>query len=109
MFVSTVGSKRCGPWTAGTGTYHRLVTDRYRCSACGNLTRFDVTATRRSRAFHHYTIGGDLEIEDEEVLDEHVESVACRWCGATGDAIELLLAEEPGAGSGAEQLHDQAP
>jgi hypothetical protein len=63
---------------------------RYRCTACGNLTRFDVVASRRTRAFHHFTIGGDLEIEEEEVLDEHVERVTCRWCGATGDAIEAI-------------------
>jgi hypothetical protein len=54
---------------------------RYRCGACGNLTRFDVTVTRRSRAFHHYTLGGDLSVEDEEVLSEVVEEVSCRWCG----------------------------
>ena len=54
---------------------------RYRCTACGNLTRFDVTATRRTRAFWHYTVGGELDVEDETVLAEDVESVACRWCG----------------------------
>ena len=56
---------------------------RYRCAACGNLTRFDVTVTRRTRAFHHYSIGGELEVEDTEVLSETVEEVACRWCGST--------------------------
>lgn len=61
---------------------------RYKCAACGNLTRFDVVATRRTRAFHHYTVGGELAIEDESVLDETVESVTCRWCGASGDRIE---------------------
>lgn len=64
--------------------------DRFRCTACGNLTRFDVVATRRTQAFHHFSVGGDLEIEDEEVLEEHVESVSCRWCGAGGAAIEVL-------------------
>ena len=54
---------------------------RYRCTACGNLTRFDVVTTRRTRAFHHFTVGGDLSVEDEEVLDEVIESVDCRWCG----------------------------
>lgn len=63
---------------------------RYRCTACGNLTRFDVTTTRRTSAFHHYTVGGELEIEEEQVLDEHVESVTCRWCG-TGAAVEEIL------------------
>ena len=63
---------------------------RYRCTGCGNLTRFDVVATRRTRAFHHYTVGGDLEVEEETVLDETVEAVECRWCGASGDRIESL-------------------
>ena len=40
---------------------------RYRCAACGNLTRFDVTLTRRTRAFHHYSIGGELTVEDDGV------------------------------------------
>jgi hypothetical protein len=73
---------------------------RYRCTACGNVTRFDVVATRRTRAFHHYTIGGDLEIEDEDVLEERVEQVTCRWCNAAGDKIGIESAE-------AEQLHDE--
>ena len=62
---------------------------RYRCTACGNLTRFDVTTTRTTRAFHHYTVGGDLSIEEEEVLAESVEDVACRWCG-TGRNVETV-------------------
>jgi hypothetical protein len=66
---------------------------RYRCSACGNLTRFDVVASRRTRAFHHFTVGGDLEIEEEEVLDARVEAVTCRWCGAAGESIEVIPRE----------------
>ena len=62
---------------------------RYRCSACGNLTRFDVTMTRRTRAFHHFTVGGDLTIEETEVLSEEIEQVSCRWCGG-GHAVEVL-------------------
>lgn len=62
---------------------------RYRCTRCGNLTRFDVTTTRRTRAFHHYTVGGALEVEDVELLAERIESVECRWCG-TGDGVEQL-------------------
>jgi hypothetical protein len=60
---------------------------RYRCGTCGNLTRFDVVSNRRTRAFHHYTVGGELTVEDEEVLSEDVEEVACRWCG-TGAGVE---------------------
>lgn len=63
--------------------------DRYRCTACGNLTRFDVTSTRRTRAYHHYSVGGDLRVEAEEVLSERVEEVTCRWCGH-GSAVEVL-------------------
>jgi hypothetical protein len=62
---------------------------RYRCRACGNLTRFDVTVTRRSRAFHHYTVGGELTVEDEEVLAEEVEDVSCRWCGSSRSVEQL--------------------
>ena len=64
---------------------------RYRCSACGNLTRFDVIATRRSRAFHHYSVGGELTVEEEETLSETIEEVTCRWCGS-GRSVELLAA-----------------
>jgi hypothetical protein len=79
---------------------------RYRCTACGNVTRFDVVATRRTRAFHHYTIGGELEIEEEDVLEETVEQVTCRWCNAAGDTIQAGSDET--AGSDAEDLHDQS-
>lgn len=62
---------------------------RYRCTTCGNLTRFEVTATRRTRAFHHYTVGGELTVERSEVLGEQVEAVECTWCGPPG-AVESL-------------------
>lgn len=64
---------------------------RYRCTACGNLTRFDVVESRRTRSFHHYTVGGELEIEDTEVLSSEVESVTCRWCGTGGAVVEEPL------------------
>ncbi|HJW59555.1 MAG TPA: hypothetical protein VJ931_07965, partial [Actinomycetota bacterium] len=32
--------------------------ERLRCAACGNLTRFDVVANRRTTAFWHYTVAG---------------------------------------------------
>jgi hypothetical protein len=70
---------------------------RYRCSACGNLTRFDVVATRRTREFHHFSVGGELNVEDTELLDEQVETVTCRWCGASGDAIETVDAADENA------------
>jgi hypothetical protein len=58
------------------------------------LTRFDVLSSRRTRAFHHYTVGGELTIEEEDVLDERIEQVTCRWCGAAGDKIERVAVEE---------------
>jgi hypothetical protein len=70
---------------------------RYRCNACGNLTRFDVTSTRRTRAFHHYSVGGELEVEELEVLDETIEAVECRWCGNGGDIVVLEEQATPGA------------
>ncbi len=65
-------------------------TTRYRCTACGNLTRFDVTSTVRTRAFHHYSVGGDLSVEDAEVLAESVDEVLCRWCGV-GTSVEVTV------------------
>jgi len=64
---------------------------RYRCTACGNLTRFDVVETRRTRSFHHYTVGGELVIEDSDVLASEIESVDCRWCGS-GNAVVVQAA-----------------
>ncbi len=69
---------------------------RYRCAACGNLTRFDVVTDRRAKAFHHYSVGGDLSVEDVEVISESVVEVSCRWCGH-GRAIEVLDADEAAA------------
>jgi hypothetical protein len=62
---------------------------RYRCTACGNLTRFDVVTDRRTRAFHHYSVGGELSVEEEQVLAEDVVEVSCRWCGH-GRAVEVI-------------------
>lgn len=62
---------------------------RYRCTSCGNLTRFDVTTTRRTRAYHHYTVGGELTVEDEQVLAEDVEEVVCRWCGTSASVVPV--------------------
>ena len=70
---------------------------RYRCAACGNLTRFNVVTTRRTSAYHHYSVGGDLTLEDVEVLEETVDEVSCRWCG-NGNAVEVLVPDDPAAG-----------
>ena len=70
---------------------------RYRCAACGNLTRFDVVTSRRTKAFHHYSVGGELAVEEEEVLEETVESVSCRWCG-NGGSVETIESTPSTAG-----------
>jgi hypothetical protein len=67
------------------------VRTRYRCTACGNLTRFDVVEKRRTQAYHHYSVSGELNVEDETVLDHVVEEVSCRWCG-DGTAVEVTEA-----------------
>ena len=69
--------------------YREVVTTRYRCSACGNLTRFDVVETTTVRSFHHFTVGGDLTIENPETVRHTVESVDCRWCGH-GRSVEII-------------------
>ena len=54
---------------------------RFRCDACGNVTRFDVIETATTRRYQHFDLGGDSWTEDEEVLERSVRSVTCRWCG----------------------------
>lgn len=65
-----------------------------RCTSCGNLTRFDVTITRRTKEFHHFTVGGELTVESTEVLSETDEVIECHWCGPSGviDLIENRMA-----------------
>ena len=74
------------------GTISAVDTPRYRCTACGNLTRFDVISTRRSRSFHHYSVGGELEVESVEVL---AEENSHEWLlfrpRKTVDALEAFL------------------
>jgi hypothetical protein len=52
-----------------------------------------VVTSRRTTAFHHFTVAGQLTIEDEQVLDERTESVTCRWCGPAG-SVQVLTPEE---------------
>jgi hypothetical protein len=62
---------------------------RWRCGGCGNLTRFDVTRTRRTTEFWHFDLAGDHQVEETRLRSESVEQVTCRWCGRS-DAIELV-------------------
>ncbi|HET6748633.1 MAG TPA: hypothetical protein VFL71_05165 [Actinomycetes bacterium] len=65
--------------------------ERLRCTACGNLTRFDVVARRRTAAFWHYTVAGELTVEEQRDLSLVAEEVRCRWCGSTSD-VEVVPA-----------------
>jgi len=62
---------------------------RWRCTRCGNLTRFDVTRSSRVREFVHLDLAGEARVEESEVLSEQIESVRCRWCDAL-DSVELV-------------------
>ncbi len=78
---------------------------RYRCGACGNLTRFDVETVERVRRFWHQDLSGRGAVDAEERLEVSVASVTCRWCGS-GDQIEVVAAPggvrgADGAGAGA--------
>ncbi len=65
------------------------MTDRiaYRCTHCGNKTRFDIYETVRRRRFEHASLGGEIAVEEEEILDREIEKVVCRWCDRS-DGIE---------------------
>jgi hypothetical protein len=52
---------------------------RWRCTVCGNLTRFDVVRTTKSREYVHADLAGDQEVEERELLEDTVEHVTCRW------------------------------
>jgi hypothetical protein len=58
-----------------------------RCSHCGNKTRFDIYDRVVRRRFAHFSLGGDVSYEDEEILDRTVDRVVCRWC-ERDDSIE---------------------
>ena len=65
----------------------------YRCDSCGNKTRFDVFETKRVRTFQHFSLGGDMNVEEEEVLEHSVERVVCRWCGSSDAIAEIAPGE----------------
>ena len=69
---------------------------RWRCDACGNLTRFDVETTERVRRFWHLDLAGQGAAEEEEFVQVEVVSLACRWCGSR-DAVRVD--DVPGSGT----------
>lgn len=62
---------------------------RWRCTSCGNLTRFDVTRSSRVTEFVHLDLAGAAVVEERTVHSERVEQVRCRWCDAV-DSVELV-------------------
>lgn len=86
-------------------------TTRWRCTVCGNLTRFDVTRSTRVVEYVHLDMAGEPRTEETEVLAETVESVRCRWCNAL-DQVELVdrpgRRDEAGQGDQADQAAQDA-
>ena len=74
---------------------------RWRCTLCGNLTRFDVQRSTRAREYVHVSLAGEPVVEQRELLAETVEQVTCRWCGRA-DSVEVVPRPgEPGGSKGA--------
>lgn len=71
---------------------------RYLCSACGNKTRFDVFENKRVRVFQHFSLGGEMSVEEEEVLELTIERVVCRWCGSSEVVTDEAAAAAEGQG-----------
>lgn len=83
------GTASNGPSRALPGPGQRL-----RCSACGNLTRFDVVSRRRTSAYWHYSVAGELNVEAEQELEASAEDVRCRWCRS--EQVEVVDAPDGG-------------
>jgi hypothetical protein len=67
---------------------------RLRCTACGNLTRFDVVSRRRTSAYWHYSLAGALTVDAEEELEAAAEQIRCRWCQS--EQVEIIEARAAG-------------
>jgi hypothetical protein len=62
---------------------------RWRCTACGNLTRFDVVRVTKSHEFVHADLSGEQTVEERDVVSDVIERVTCRWCNGV-DTVELV-------------------
>jgi hypothetical protein len=62
---------------------------RWRCTSCGNLTRFDVVRSRRVREYWHLDLSGEPTVEESTDLEDSVQEVRCRWCSGVG-TVELV-------------------
>lgn len=68
---------------------------RWRCTLCGNLTRFDVTRSTRAREYVHVDLAGIPVVEERELLVDTVEHVSCRWCHAV-DQVAVVARPSTG-------------
>jgi hypothetical protein len=68
---------------------------RWRCGACGNLTRFDVVRAVRTREFLHVSLAGEAQSQESEVLSETVERVTCRWCAGIDSVVLERRPDQP--------------
>ena len=76
-------------------------TQRWRCTLCGNLTRFDVERRTRTREYVHLDLAGEPVVAEREVVEEDVTSVRCRWCRSEDVAVvDRPDAAAPGASGG---------
>jgi hypothetical protein len=62
---------------------------RWRCGACGNLTRFDVVRRATLREYWHLDLSGEGTIEETETVSSSIVSLSCRWCGRA-DSVQLV-------------------
>jgi hypothetical protein len=68
---------------------------RWRCSSCGNLTRFDVARTTRLREYWHQDLAGAAQVERTEVVADTIERVTCRWCHSS-TTVEVVPRPDAG-------------
>jgi hypothetical protein len=57
-----------------------------------------VVSTRRTTAFWHYSLAGQLAVEEERALEASAEELRCRWCGSTTQ-VEVIPALWTAAGT----------
>ena len=70
---------------------------RWRCTLCGNLTRFDVTRSSKVVEYVHLDLAGEPTVEEREVLGETIE-VCNLWSAVAvwvkeGQGIAKLVEE----------------
>ncbi|MFN8076271.1 MAG: hypothetical protein U0Q15_12735 [Kineosporiaceae bacterium] len=62
---------------------------RWRCTACGNLTRFDLTRSSLVVEYVHVDLAGQARVEETTVVEDQWRQVRCRWCDGV-DTVELV-------------------